>query len=123
MKTIIVGLIWIACVVAFIVSSNVRANEVTRMTYEAVCMNYAQLLNVVDTFEEIPLARGLSVPLGKKDIVIPTVIFLNTETNTFTITEQIGDDKYCVIMLGTNFQPVPTKIQKEFKDRNDKRKL
>lgn len=110
-------------VALMLLSSSVQSIEVTRMTYEAVCMNYAQLIDVVDTFEEIPLARGLSVPLGKKDTVIPTVIFINPETNTFTITEQVGDDKYCIIMLGTNFQPMPTKIQKEFKDRIDKRKL
>lgn len=110
-------------VALMLLSSSVQASEVTRVTREVACMNYAQLINLIDTFEEIPLARGLSIPLGKKDILISTVIFLNPETNTFTITEQVGDDKYCVIVLGTNFQPVPTKIQKEFKDRQYKQKL
>jgi succinyl-CoA synthetase alpha subunit len=102
---------------------SVEARAVERATYEAVCMNHLQLAEITNTFGEIPVARGVSVPLGKKDTVFTTVIFVNPQTNTFTIVEQVTDDRYCVIVLGTEFQPASAKIQKDFQNKNDKRKL
>lgn len=106
-----------------LLSVSTQAKEIERVTYEAVCMQYTQLLEVVDTFGEIPLAQGISVPIGKPNTVLSTVIFVNPDTKSFTVAERVTDDRYCVLVLGHNFGPVPDRIQKDFREKNDKRKL
>ena len=81
-------------------------------TFQTVCLNSNDLANLIGEFREVPFARGLSKPvIGEGNL--PLVIFVNAETNTFTIVEKAGNEVYCILAVGAKFEPVPQSIRDE----------
>lgn len=91
--------------------------------YPTICMNETQLKTVLNEFEEDPMARGLSRPVIGEDTVMSLVIFLNSKTNSFTIVEKIEENKYCILTLGSNFEPVPEQVLKNHRQEREQKKL
>lgn len=80
-------------------------------TYQTVCLSAKDLTSTINDFKEIPYVRGLSNPIGQPESKLSLVIFANPTTGTFTIAEKASDNLYCILAIGSNFQPVPKDIQ------------
>jgi hypothetical protein len=86
---------------------------------DLACVSLKQLVEVTNKYDELPLLRGTSVRNGVTQVL---VMYANTETGSFTMVEKVGDDSFCVLSVGGNFQPVPSDIIEEIvTERNKKR--
>jgi hypothetical protein len=75
------------------------------------CVDYETLEATVAEWSEIPLLRGLSergTERNEKNYTM--VLFVNKETRSWTLVEQIDPDYYCVIGVGSKFEPVPGEV-------------
>ena len=77
------------------------------------CVTAKELEQVLFKWKELPLARGNSIrPDGQQQTL---VIFINPQTQTWTITEKQEGDLYCILAGGDNFGPVPQEVIESFK--------
>ena len=54
------------------------------------------------------------------------VIFVNLKTGSFTIVEKVEEQKYCVLAVGGNFEPVPAEVLREYnrsREKEEKKKI
>lgn len=103
-----------------LVFANPEKQSLQIATFQTVCINGKDLTSTIDEFKEIPFVRGHSTPLLQNGIPLSLVIFLNPETKTFTIVEKTGEDAYCILAVGQQFEPVPKEIQDSVKDNQNK---
>ena len=96
------------------------ANEAASLP--TVCVTIGDLAKTLDEYEELPLVRGLGNSLVDGSS-FPVVVFANGKTGTFTITQRKSKDLYCILAVGTNFQPVPSEMQDTIRDSQQKGKL
>lgn len=82
--------------------------QVNATMYPAVCVDAESLSKTVDEFKELPFARGISNSLGDAEAPARSlVIFVNPETQTWTIVERVNANQYCIMAVGQKFEPVP----------------
>ena len=76
-------------------------------TYAAVCVNIDTLAELVTDFDEAPSMTMNSFRERRNGSLtkIPTVMFINYETKTWTLVERVNDDRYCVIATGEDIKP------------------
>lgn len=87
------------------------------------CLNYNSLDATLTEWDEIPFVRGKSFrETGAGEIKNSLVLFVNAKTKTWTLVEKFRDSKYCVLAVGTDFEPVPTKIIDDIIDERQKSK-
>lgn len=96
------------------------ANEAVSLP--TVCITISDLAKTLDEYEELPLVRGIGNSLLDGNS-FSVVVFANGKTGTFTITQRQSKDLYCILAVGTNFQPVPKEMQDTIKDSQQKGKL
>jgi hypothetical protein len=95
-------------VITLAFSSTVYAQQSNLPTQ---CINGSSLDEVLDEYDEIPFVRGMSFREGKsKQVENSVVFFVNAKTKTWTLVEKFGDNKYCVLAAGGDFEPVPMKV-------------
>ena len=96
----------------------------TATMYPAVCVDAESLSKTVDEFQELPFARGVSNSLGDPDAPARSlVIFMNPNTQTWTIVERVNPDQYCIMAVGSGFEPVPTDIRDRVEEGQRKGQL
>lgn len=100
--------------IALLISSlfiSAQASAIEQVPLPVFCVNYDTLERTLDEYKEIPFVRGKSqrgTDNDPDDYVM--VLFVNRETKTWTLVEQVEPDYYCVIGVGKNFEPVPAEI-------------
>jgi hypothetical protein len=87
------------------------ASAPTLATYDTVCINGAQLTETVQEFRELPYVRGISHGLDEVNKGLSLVVFVNPTTGSFTIVERAEPDLYCILAIGSGFEPVPRDVQ------------
>lgn len=99
------------------IPSLVFAQRVDKVMIEAYCIGLETLEKTLEEYKEISFVRGLSErePLG----VVSLVMFVNPQTQTWTMVEKIGADKYCIIATGSKFEPVPNVFSPEPSTKKD----
>jgi hypothetical protein len=86
--------------------------SITTTMFPAVCVDAKTLAETVDNFKELPFARGISMNLGDAEAPARSlVIFVNPETQTWTIVERVDPNRYCIMAVGQKFEPVPADIR------------
>lgn len=104
-------------VIAF---SQTNAKETVK-NIEAECITLQSLDSLLNEFDELPFVRGLSNrQIGTTAIQNPMVLFVNAKTMTWTLMEKTGDGLYCILAVGTTFEPVPAKIIDDIQDKRRK---
>lgn len=98
-------------------------SEPQAATFQTMCLNIQDLSETVAEFEELPYVRGISNPLAQEGARLSLVIFVNPKTGTFTIVERTQAGLYCILAVGSNFQPVPKEVQDDVKQQQDKGRL
>jgi len=88
-----------------------QPNEAEEINIPTHCVSIKVLEEVLTEFNELPMLRGKT---ERHINGIPTentlVIFMNTETKTWTIVEKMINGSYCVLSAGGGFEPVPKEI-------------
>lgn len=87
---------------------------------QVVCSSLAQLESMLKEYSEIPLARGL---VTRENTTSSLVIFVNPETQSFTVVEKTPNGLYCVLALGQKLEAVPKDDRKELQNKYDPKKL
>ena len=103
-----------AVATTMLVTSMVQAQTppIVSTMYPAMCVDAETLTKTVDEFKELPFARGVSNSLGDPEGPPRSlVIFMNPETKTWTIVERANPNQYCIMAVGSGFEPVPTDIR------------
>jgi hypothetical protein len=94
----------LAVVAGLLISSQAAAQNSQR--YEALCINIDSLAELVEEFGEDPSLVMTSIRETQRgQAEIPTVLFINYETKTWTMVERVTKDRYCVIATGENIKP------------------
>jgi hypothetical protein len=106
-----------------LVSANTENSDLQIATFKTVCINSKDLAGTIDDFKEIPFVRGVSTPIMEGAGASVLVIFANPTTGTFTIVERTGEDLYCVLAIGSSFEPVPKQIQDDVRKNQNKGSL
>ena len=90
--------------------ANAERPSLQMSTYQTICLDGKDLSNLLGEYKEIPFARGKSKPIVGEG-VLSLVIFINPNTKSFTIAERAGQDLFCVLAVGSEFEPMPKEIQ------------
>lgn len=89
-----------------------QASDPVTTMFPAVCVDAKTLSETVAEFKELPFARGISNSLGNPEAPARSlVIFVNPETQTWTIVERVNGNQYCIMAVGQKFEPVPADIR------------
>lgn len=83
------------------------ASESIKLPTELICGSEKGFEAVLEKYGEIPFATMTSsreIP-GIGFSINPMVIFVNPQTKTYTIVEQLADNVYCVVALGEAIAP------------------
>jgi hypothetical protein len=100
-----------------------QSNESEEINIPTHCVSIQVLEDVTVEFNELPMLRGKTERQIDGQLVENTlVIFINMETKSWTITEKMVNNRYCVLAAGNSFQPVPKEIiDRVIKEREQKR--
>jgi len=112
-----------ACMTATVAWAETSPPVVTTM-YPALCVGPEALSETVKNFQELPFARGLSTNMGDAEAPpLSLVIFVNPETQTWTIVERVTANQYCIMAVGQKFEPVPAGIRDRVEEGQRKGQL
>ena len=97
--------------------------DFTVATMDTICISLKQLTEITDEAQEIPYVRGQSHPIMTEGGPLAMVIFVNPATGTFTVAERVNQDMYCILALGSRFEPVPKEAQDRIRKEQEKSRL
>jgi hypothetical protein len=96
-----------------------QTNNAEEVKLNVICVTLEVLEQVLSEFEELPIIRGKSI---RETTESPMVLFMNSQTKTWTIIERNKSGKYCILAVGENLEPVPNKIIEDIiKERQQKK--
>jgi len=83
-----------------------RFSQVNVMSFNSACGTLIEFADTMTKYGEFPLARGTSNRSldGVPDRIL--VVFLNPETRSWTMAEQVTDEVVCIVALGQGFKPL-----------------
>lgn len=86
--------------------SHAIASENQKLNIEVQCTNLMGITAVLEEFGEHPLLTGIAGrPNGDKIVGLATILFVNPETQTWTLVEQFDKDLYCATASGSDIKP------------------
>ena len=89
-----------------------------RRVRQILCVSGQDLTVLTDQFQETPVARGITF-----DGIAGSLVIFIGPTGSFTVVERTDNDTYCVLAVGVKFESVPADIQKDSRQRQEKRRL
>lgn len=99
--------------VAFTISSSiVQAENLQTLNTTIVCTDLEGLNDTVTSFgEKAAMNMTHTREIGGKIVALPTVLFINYETKSWTLAEQVNKNFYCILGVGDNIAPYIPKNQ------------
>lgn len=94
-------------IAALLFTVTTSASALTTVPFDAYCVDYKHIADMIAEHEEKPILTGVSVRMVRgQEVPIPMVIYSSRRTeNTFSIVEKVNDDTFCVVSLGYNLTP------------------
>jgi hypothetical protein len=75
------------------------------------CVPFPVIEALTIEYNELPFIRGASVRDGERGSrSIPFVFYLNARTGSWTLTERISENEFCIMASGEQFEPVPAEL-------------
>ena len=75
------------------------------------CVPFRVIDALTAEYKELPFVRGASVRDGERGSrSIPFVFYLNARTGSWTFTERISENEFCILASGEQFEPVPAEL-------------
>lgn len=83
------------------------ASEVIEVDTKLSCVSWDTLNEALNKYGEVPFAKMTAYrALRNNDIMnLPTVMFVNPTTKSFTLVEKFSDQLYCVVSMGERLSP------------------
>jgi hypothetical protein len=112
-------LILMSLIVLLLVTGNSYSQsraETRAANLDVLCVDERTLEVLVSSeYNEVPMLTLTSTRTIKgKDVTLPTVLFVNPETRSWTLVEQWGKNLYCIISLGVDATPYSSRQSKYF---------
>jgi len=80
--------------------------QVETIQFETVCVSLEILEESMKKYGEKPFITSTGHRTsGDEKLFHATVLFMNTETKTWTMVEKIASNSYCIIGIGSNMKP------------------
>ena len=98
-------------------------SDFTVATVDTICVSLKTLTEITDEAQELPYVRGQSHPIMTEGAPLAMVIFVNPTTGTFTIAERVAQDTYCLLALGSRFEPVPKEARDTIRKEQERSRL
>lgn len=87
--------------------SSLSFSQTTIKTIKADCYPLKDIVLELGKYKEAPLLMANSVrPVGSDNQGNALIIFMNTESRTWTIIERANDEIYCIIAIGDHLSPI-----------------
>jgi hypothetical protein len=80
--------------------------EYTFLTpFDAICTTKQIFAETIARYGEVPIMRGQSLRnVNGAMVVMNTVLFMNMQTGSWTLAEHMGEDAFCVVAMGQNWE-------------------
>lgn len=89
-----------------------QANNVQTLNTTIICTDLAGLSDTVENFgEKAAMNMTHTRELRGEVVALPTVLFINYETKSWTLAEQVSPNFYCILGVGDNINPYVPKAQ------------
>ena len=99
----------ITMIFSAVLASAVNAKEeaYTFLTpFDAICTSKMIFAETLARYGETPIMRGHSLRnINGAQVSMNTVLFMNLETGSWTMAEQMSEDAVCVVAMGQNWHP------------------
>lgn len=81
-------------------------SEYTFVTpFDAICTTKQIFAETITKYGEIPIMRGQSLRnVNGAMVVMNTVLFMNMQSGSWTLAEQMAEDALCVVAMGQNWE-------------------
>jgi len=81
-------------------------SEYTFMTpFDAICTTKQIFAETITKYGEVPIMRGQSLRnVNGAMVVMNTVLFMNMQSGSWTLAEQMAEDALCVVAMGQQWQ-------------------
>lgn len=87
----------------------------------SLCISAEELQKAMLEWNELPVARGLSSRNVDNDVIASQLtIFINAKTGSWTIIEELAQNRFCIVAIGDKFEPMPTEIIKQENSRQER---
>ena len=95
------------CAVLLLVSGIATAQqEQTSLPFNVICVSWDQAKNLIDKYNEKPMLHSRSYRTIQGQLqLVENIIFVNSETHSWTWIERWYQDLYCVLGAGEQFEP------------------
>ena len=97
-----------AIIAAFAVNSAAAQtdSDYTFLTpFDAICTTKQIFAETLHNYGEVPIMRGQSLRnVNGAMVVMNTVLFMNLQSGSWTMAEQMADDALCVVAMGQNWE-------------------
>ena len=85
---------------------SVMAQASVQGTIPVVCTNKADMAQMLDQHSEQAMLTMISHrEIGNQITEVPTVLFVNRETQSWTLVERPSPEIYCAVAMGDNIRP------------------
>lgn len=92
--------------------SAAQANNVEILNTTIVCTDLEGLYDTVESFgEKAAMTMTHTREMQGEVVAVPTVLFINYETKSWTLAEQVTKNFYCILGVGDNIGPYTPKSQ------------
>jgi len=95
----------------FAVAANTAATaandeEYTFVTpFDAICTTKKIFAETITRYGEVPIMRGQSLRnINGAMVAMNTVLFMNMQSGSWTLAEQMAQDALCVVAMGQNWE-------------------
>lgn len=103
MRNFIISMFVVLCVNNAVAQND--SESTFRTPFDAICTTERIFAETLYSYGETPIMRGQSVRnINGTMMAMNTVLFMNMETGTWTLAEQVAEDTLCVIAMGQNWQ-------------------
>lgn len=94
------------------VSAQEQKKEPLKIKFDGYCYSFSELVSIVTEYGELPMVRG-NVATPERQSVF--VFYINQQTRSWTFTEKVADQLYCIVASGGGLVPVPEEIVEEYR--------
>jgi len=106
---LIIGLLfWVATSITVFAQENQSPQNIIPLPIVIDCGSKQEIAKILIEYKEIAVAQGNAtwkIPNGQY-LQGPMTVWINPQTFTFSITIEPTSETACIVMPGTNFQPV-----------------
>ena len=75
------------------------------------CVSFRVIEALTTEYKELPFIRGASIRDGERGSrSVPFVFYLNARTGSWTLTERVSENEFCILASGEQFEPVPAEL-------------